>query len=42
MAIPGGLPQISAKERRHHISELVRRAIGFQITFGGEEPTGSK
>lgn len=42
MAIPGGLPTLTRGERRRHVSALLRRAIGFQITFGGEQPTGSK
>ncbi|GAB4432807.1 MAG: hypothetical protein Fur0044_30340 [Anaerolineae bacterium] len=42
MAIPGGLPTLTRGERRRHVSALLRRAIGFQITFGGEQSTGSK
>jgi hypothetical protein len=42
MAIPGGLPTLTRGERRRHVSALLRRAIGFQITFGGEQPTGNK
>lgn len=35
IAIPGGVPTITASERRQrYISELIRRAIGFRITFG--------
>lgn len=36
MAIPGGTPTASAEEHRHYIAELIRRAIGFHITFGTE------
>ncbi len=43
MAIPGALPSLSRPERRRHITELIRRAIGFQITFGEESSSsGSK
>lgn len=37
VSIPGGRlvgPEIS---RRHRIAEMIRRAIGFHITFKGEE-----
>lgn len=40
MAIPGAMPTLAQRERRRHITELIRRAIGFQITFG-EEPSPS-
>ena len=36
MAIPGGTPTAPAEERRRYIAELIRRAIGFHITFGTE------
>ena len=36
------LPTLSRGERRRHVSALLRRAIGFQITFGGEPSTGGK
>lgn len=36
MAIPGGTPTTSAEEHRRYIAELLRRAIGFHITFGTE------
>ena len=42
MAIPGAMPVLSRGEHRRYISILIRRAIGFQITFGTEEQTGSK
>ena len=43
MAIPGVGPAIQANDRRQHISELIRRAIGFHITFGAElSPRGSE
>ena len=35
--IPGGMPTLSTGERRRQITELIRRAIGFQITFGPEQ-----
>ena len=39
MAIPGGSSIAgSGEERRRYIAELIRRAIGFHITFGGEQP----
>lgn len=36
MAVPGGTPTSSAEEHRRYIAELIRRAIGFHITFGTE------
>ncbi len=42
MAIPGAMPTLARGERRRYISELIRRAIGFQITFEGEQKTGSR
>ena len=36
MAIPGGTPTSSAEEHRRYIADLIRRAIGFHITFGTE------
>jgi len=39
IGIPGGVPAISASGRRQrYISELIRRAIGFRITFGSAQP----
>ncbi len=37
LAIPGGKPLGPEASRRHHIAEMIRRAIGFHITFKGEE-----
>lgn len=39
MAVPGGTSAVAPGERRRYMSELIRRAIGFQITFGGERST---
>ncbi len=36
IAIPGGGPLEPKTSRQRHISELIRRAIGFHITFRGE------
>jgi vacuolar-type H+-ATPase subunit F/Vma7 len=36
LPIPSGGPLGSDVSRRHRISELIRRAIGFHITFKGE------
>ena len=36
MAIPGGTPTTLGDEHRRYIAELIRRAIGFHITFGAE------
>jgi vacuolar-type H+-ATPase subunit F/Vma7 len=36
VAIPGGGPLGPAGSRRQQIAELIRRAIGFHITFRGE------
>lgn len=41
MAIPGGTPTTPLGERRRYVTELIRRAIGFQITFGAEKPISS-
>ena len=39
IAIPGGVPTLTASGRRQrYISELIRRAIGFRITFGSAQP----
>jgi vacuolar-type H+-ATPase subunit F/Vma7 len=38
LAIPGGGPLGPAGSRRQQIAELIRRAIGFHITFQGEQP----
>jgi vacuolar-type H+-ATPase subunit F/Vma7 len=39
IAIPGSIPTITASGRRQrYISELIRRAIGFRITFGSARP----
>jgi len=37
LAIPGGQPLGPEASRRHRIAALIRRAIGFHITFRGEE-----
>jgi vacuolar-type H+-ATPase subunit F/Vma7 len=37
IAIPGGQPLGLRASRRHRIAEMIRRAIGFHITFKGEE-----
>ncbi len=36
LAIPGGQPLGPESSRSYRIAELVRRAIGFHITFRGE------
>jgi vacuolar-type H+-ATPase subunit F/Vma7 len=36
MAIPGGRPLGREASRRHRIAEMIRKAIGFQITFKDE------
>lgn len=41
LVIPGGGPLGPEISRRHRIAEMIRRAIGFHITFKGEE-TGSR
>ncbi len=38
LAIPGGEPLGPEASRKHRIAEMIRRAIGFHITFKGEEP----
>jgi vacuolar-type H+-ATPase subunit F/Vma7 len=37
LAIPGGEPIGPEVSRRYRITEMIRRAIGFHITFKGEE-----
>lgn len=37
MAIPGGRSLGPEASRKHRIAEMIRRAIGFHITFKGEE-----
>jgi V/A-type H+-transporting ATPase subunit F len=37
MLIPGGTPTSPTEGRRRYIAELIRRAIGFHITFGTDE-----
>jgi V/A-type H+/Na+-transporting ATPase subunit F len=40
LAIPSGEPRGPAEARRRRVSELIRRAIGFRITFKGEQSNG--
>ncbi|MCL4296738.1 MAG: hypothetical protein KJ077_13460 [Anaerolineae bacterium] len=37
MAIPGAMPVLAREQRHRAIAELIRRVIGFQITFGTEQ-----
>jgi vacuolar-type H+-ATPase subunit F/Vma7 len=37
LAIPGGQPVGSEVSRKHRIANIIRQAIGFHITFRGEE-----
>lgn len=37
LPIPGGLPLGSGVSRRQRIAEIIRRAVGFHITFEGEK-----
>lgn len=37
LAIPSGEPSGPAGGRRRRIAELIRRAVGFHITFQGEQ-----
>ena len=37
MLIPGGTPASPGEGRQRYIAELIRRAVGFHITFGPEE-----
>lgn len=39
LAIPGGGPLGKEASRKFRIAEMIRRAIGFHITFKGEEET---
>jgi vacuolar-type H+-ATPase subunit F/Vma7 len=38
IAIPDGVPTTPGRRRQHYLSELIRRTIGFQITFGSSQP----
>lgn len=40
LSIPSGQPLGPEASRRHQLAERIRRAIGFQITFKGEETEG--
>jgi vacuolar-type H+-ATPase subunit F/Vma7 len=37
LTIPGGQPLGPEASRRHRVAEMIRQAIGFHITFKGEE-----
>lgn len=37
LAIPSGQPLGLEFSRKHRIAEMIRRAIGFHVTFRGEE-----
>jgi len=37
LAIPGGQPLGAMASQRHRIAAMIRQAIGFHITFKGEE-----
>jgi vacuolar-type H+-ATPase subunit F/Vma7 len=37
LAIPGGQPLGAGASRRYRIAQTIRQAIGFHITFKGEE-----
>lgn len=40
LAIPGGRPLGPEASQRHRIAALIRRAIGFHITFKGDVESG--
>lgn len=42
ITIPGGISAPFSHRRQRYISELIRRAIGFRITFGSLQPEDSK
>lgn len=42
IAIPGSKFTAPEQGRRHYITELIRRVIGFQITFDTQQATSSK
>jgi vacuolar-type H+-ATPase subunit F/Vma7 len=41
LSIPSGQPLGPEASRRHQLAESIRRAIGFHITFKGEETEAS-
>jgi vacuolar-type H+-ATPase subunit F/Vma7 len=42
LAIPGGGALGPDVSQRHHITTMIRRAIGFHITFKGEEESSEQ
>jgi vacuolar-type H+-ATPase subunit F/Vma7 len=40
VSLPTGGPVMGFASRREYLASLIRRAIGFQITFPGEEQAG--
>jgi vacuolar-type H+-ATPase subunit F/Vma7 len=38
MDIPGSLPDLTGEQHHRQIMELIRRTVGFHITFGTEQP----
>jgi vacuolar-type H+-ATPase subunit F/Vma7 len=42
VALPGGSPLGPEASRKYRIAEMIRRAIGFHITFKGEEEQTAK
>jgi vacuolar-type H+-ATPase subunit F/Vma7 len=43
IAVPGGIPTLASSGRRQrYLSELIRRAIGFRITFGPVQPAAEE
>jgi len=42
LAIPSGEPRGQAGARRRRVAELIRRAVGFRITFRGETGKGEQ
>lgn len=37
IALPGGEPASTAVSAHFFVSEMIRRTVGFQLTFGGDE-----
>lgn len=37
IALPSGEPAATAVSAQHLVSEMIRRTVGFQLTFSGEE-----
>ncbi len=42
ISLPDGLPARGEVSRRQHLTEMLRRVIGYSLSFRGEEETGGQ